>query len=98
MRNLMVDPQLQVFPCVALDLSPGAITTFPPQKQFMERLRRMVRSFLEKVDYERCRGCELRSWKLCTGGCLAYYSPTKVGDFLSEGGENGGEYPSHELL
>jgi radical SAM protein with 4Fe4S-binding SPASM domain len=98
MRNLMVDPQLQVFPCVALDLSPGAITTFPPQKQFMERLRRMVRGFLEKVDYERCRRCELRSWKLCTGGCLAYYSPTKIGDFPPEGGENGGEYPSHELL
>lgn len=70
MRNLVIDPQLQVFPCVALDRSPGSNMTFPPQDQLMERLKRMVRKFLEKVYYERCSRCELRTWKICTGVVL----------------------------
>lgn len=74
-RNLVVDPDLQMYPCIALDISPGAIDDFSDLKHLQKRMSSLVLNYFEKVDLDQCLDCELREWKLCMGGCLAYYRP-----------------------
>lgn len=72
-RNLVVGPDLDVYPCVALNLSPGKLTSFSSLQQLQNCMRPLVSGHLGAVDYQRCRQCSLREWKICLGGCLAYY-------------------------
>jgi radical SAM protein with 4Fe4S-binding SPASM domain len=72
-RNWLVDPDLRVLPCIGLDPSPGPITSLSSPQAAAEKLPALIRALLDRVDYAKCRHCELRAWKLCMGGCLAYY-------------------------
>lgn len=72
-RNMVVDHELRAFPCIALDLSPGSITSFPNRNLLWSNPKRVVRELFKWVDYQRCQGCELRRWKLCMAGCLGHY-------------------------
>jgi len=78
-RNLVVDPDFNAFPCIALDTTAGTISDFTTFGALQANLKKIVKELLNDVDFEPCRDCALRDWKLCMGGCLAYYHSCTLG-------------------
>jgi hypothetical protein len=74
-NNTLVNPDLSLYPCMALPLTGACLETTPSLEQFGRHARQAVEPLQRTPMLEECRGCQLFHLRLCQPACLGFAWP-----------------------
>ena len=75
-NSTMVNPDLSLYPCMALPLTGAQLETTPTLEEFGRASRAAVEPLLRVPMLEECRSCQLFHLRLCQPACLAFFLPS----------------------
>lgn len=76
-NNLLANPDLSLYPCMALPLTQARMETTPSLEHFGRQARSVVEPLLQLPMLEECSECQLFHRRLCQPACLGFVSPAR---------------------
>ena len=74
-NNTLVNPDLSLYPCMALPLTGAGLATTPSLDDFGALARRAVVPLQQKPMLPECEDCQLYQLRLCQAACLSFVAP-----------------------
>ena len=71
-NNILVNPDLSLFPCMALPLTDAKLSPGLSLDQFAQRSRRAVEPLQQAPMLDECAGCQMFYMQLCQPACLGF--------------------------
>lgn len=83
--NLIVNPDLSVNPCIALDWkSPKRIIDYPSFEAVGAYYRPLIEAVQSRLLFPECKACDLHTDKKCQGACLAYKLKPSENEWIAD--------------
>jgi len=74
-NNTLVNPDLSLYPCMALPLTGASLATMPSLDDFGALARRAVVPLQQRPMLPECEKCQLYHLRLCQAACLSFVTP-----------------------
>jgi hypothetical protein len=74
-NNTLVNPDLSLYPCMALPLTGASLATTPSLDDFGALARRTVVPLQQTPMLPECEECQLHQLRLCQAACLSFVAP-----------------------